>query len=386
MNILYYTKPFLLDCDLPLVRSLYNYHNVTLLIDLPRTLRNSTILNIKNDRLVDKSAILSAEAFPELMIYAKFFDSSKTFVINRKSNHAWNLSNIILNIKVVLFILRNKFNVIHTTVIYEALDFFLYLFWRKTILTVHDPFLHSGEETKKVKILRKVAFKLFRKFIILNNSQYEDFINRYKLKRKDVLLSKLGPYEVLTTVSSKCNLNIDYPYFLFFGRISLYKGVELLIEAMHDIQIQNPNVKLIIAGKGKINMAKEIYESAENIEFLNRFITIEELKYLIEHSQFTICPYLDATQSGVVMSSFALKKTIIATRVGGLPEMISENEGVLISPNNKQALVSAILNLFDNSHEIDRLSKGIENRYFKGNDGWNSISRELSNFYKSIHI
>ena len=58
----------------------------------------------------------------------------------------------------------------------------------------------------------------------------------------------------------------------------------------------------------------------------------DELSALIQESSFVVCPYKDATQSGVVMSAYALKKPVIATRVGGLVEMVEDKKtGLLVS-------------------------------------------------------
>ena len=108
-------------------------------------------------------------------------------------------------------------------------------------------------------------------------------------------------------------------YVLFFGRISPYKGVEYLFRAMERVHKVHPNVKVIVAGSGEMYFDASEYEKYEYVKIVNRFIELDELADLIRGALFTVCPYTDATQSGVVYSSFALNTPVIATNVGGLP-------------------------------------------------------------------
>lgn len=47
---------------------------------------------------------------------------------------------------------------------------------------------------------------------------------------------------------------------------------------------------------------------------------------MIRNCEFTVVPYIDATQSGVIMSAYAFNKPCVATNVGGLPEMVIDGK------------------------------------------------------------
>ena len=100
-------------------------------------------------------------------------------------------------------------------------------------------------------------------------------------------------------------------YFLFFGRIEKYKGIDLLYNVFknsHDLQQE----KLIIAGKGDVYFD---YEPLANVVLINRFIHDNEIKDLFEKAKCVIFPYISATQSGVFSFCFYFKKKIIASDV-----------------------------------------------------------------------
>ena len=65
-------------------------------------------------------------------------------------------------------------------------------------------------------------------------------------------------------------------------------------------------------------------------------------------------PYLDATQSGIAQIAFGFEKPVIATNVGGLPEVVKDGEtGVLCEPGDPEALRDAIQRFFELKKTVD---------------------------------
>ena len=96
--------------------------------------------------------------------------------------------------------------------------------------------------------------------------------------------------------------------------------------AMKKVHKVLPSLKLVVAGKGEYYFDKSAYDKLDYIQFVNRFIPDIELANLIANSIFVVVPYTEATQSGVIMSAYAFAKPVIATNVGGLPEMVGNDE------------------------------------------------------------
>lgn len=106
---------------------------------------------------------------------------------------------------------------------------------------------------------------------------------------------------------------------------------------------------------------------------------------LIKKAQFVVCPYIDATQSGVIMSSFALNKPVIATHTGGLPEMVIDKRyGLIIPPKDEIALANAISTLWNDKSLLSALATNIENDYKRGRNSWLSIAKDINNIYEYI--
>ncbi len=111
----------------------------------------------------------------------------------------------------------------------------------------------------------------------------------------------------------------------------------------------------------------------------------ENLANLIFQSSVVVCPYVDATQSGVVMSAFAFKKPVIVTNVGGLPEMVDhEKTGFIIEPKSSQAISDAISKLYNNRNLLEEMSQNIENKYFLGEKSWKVTADKFINVCEII--
>lgn len=371
------------DCDIPLLSHLKDKQDITYILKVFNDTKKMTLFNIQ--QLKGKGGIYHSSKFPELKYLAKDIDLNKTYILNMTGKHDWSFGNLWAMICLVFFLFKNKFKIIHITWPPRYGDFLIYLFWKKLVLTVHDPLPHSSENTFVNKMHRFVCFKLIRHFILLNKSQKELFQKTYHIKREHIYISKLGTYDNLLNVkATKSNIS---KYILFFGTISSHKGVEYLCQAMEIVCKKFKNAKLVIAGSGKIyfNLEKLNAYKKGNIILANHYLSERELVGYIKSSFLVVCPYIDATQSGVIMSAFAFNKPVIATNVGGLPEMvINKRHGIIVPPKDAKALNKAIEYLLDNASIIDTFSKNIEQDYHIGDRSWEAISLGISNFYNNI--
>ncbi|TRX20573.1 glycosyltransferase family 4 protein [Flavobacterium franklandianum] len=384
MRLLYYTKPPFLDCDLPYLKSQKeNISELYTIIDLPSFFLRSSVLDIAKQ--ISKPGIFKASQYKEIIFFEDYLDLDKTYVVNRTNKKVFSVSNLILNFKLFFFILKIRPTIIHSTVFYDFQELFLYFFRKKTIVTVHDPFPHSGEGNFRKYFFRKLGFTLLNNFIILNKKQKTQFIATYKLENKNVYESNLSIYNVYNLYLGQFSENKPLKSILFFGRISPYKGINILLEAMKYVHSIHPDVKLIIAGNGEYYFDKTEFEQLDYIEFRNRYIPNAELVKLIKDSLFVVCPYIDATQSGVVMTSYAFCKPVIASNIGGLSEMVIDKvTGCLVEPNDIIELQNSIIELVSNKKLLDTMEKNVFDHFHQGQRGWTKISKDLFIVYNTI--
>lgn len=340
MKIAYLGKIQLSDADLSYLNAAQKLADITYIMEINPRFMKGPAYNI--NKLYQHSGVFKAvEAYPEFERYSQLIDIDKFYVVNT-CGRLWQLKAFWTNFLLLLFLIKNKFDVIHLTWPANVYEFIIYLLRRKMILTVHDPFPHSGLDTKIVRLRRNVAFRLIRNFIILNKAQYDEFISFYKLYSVRVIVSRLSCYNNFKMVKPDMSVIPTSKYILFAGNISQYKGVEYLLQAMLMVHEKHPDVKLVVAGGGNYYFNISPYVKLDFIDIRNRFVPDEELVALIRNTEFMVCPYTDATQSGVIMSAFTFNVPVIATRVGGLPDMLGNGRfGMLIDekiPKNCQML------------------------------------------------
>ncbi|MBQ9550372.1 MAG: glycosyltransferase [Lachnospiraceae bacterium] len=135
---------------------------------------------------------------------------------------------------------------------------------------------------------------------------------------------------------------------LFFGLVRPYKGLGYLLEALKEL----PDVYITIAGDfggSRKDYGELLSDQAirDRIEVVDRYIPDKDIQGYFENCDAVVLPYVDATQSGVAQMAFGFEKPVIATRVGGLPEVVTDGvTGILTEPGDAGALRNGIERFF----------------------------------------
>lgn len=380
MKIVYFTEPNFLDCDLPLIREFQSQGNdVMVFIPLPPCFLKGSLLNIKEQ--IKKDDIIPASYYPEMDEYRQYLNLNNIYFLNRLRNSQLSWSYFKTLLKMRKMIDEFKPDIIHTTKAPDVLETILYKYKRIMCITMHDPFLHSGKSSFRKIFFRRVAISLIHKIILLNNAQKEAFINAYGINRNRVFVNALGVYDAINNFDTECsqynNFNI-----LFFGFISSYKGLEYLCESMRIVHKTCPMATLTIAGSGKIYFDFSQYKDLSYIKLINRYIEMNELASLLESCSIVACPYKDATQSGVIMTSFAKIRPIVASNVGALGEQIeNQKTGILVPPCNAESLANAIIYLYKHPEALKQMQINIANRNKEYGNSWSSIANKYLKIY-----
>lgn len=132
---------------------------------------------------------------------------------------------------------------------------------------------------------------------------------------------------------------------LFFGHVRPFKGLDIALRAWPHVE---SDVTLLVAGEAWWNSAEEYRRTTndERVIFEFRFIPDAEIATYFAAADVVLAPYRIEAQSGVALTAFHFARPVIATRVGGLPEIIDGQNGILIPPEDPAALARAVDEFF----------------------------------------
>lgn len=219
----------------------------------------------------------------------------------------------------------------------------------KRIKIIHDVAPHLGEESFFSRTLTNIDIKFSDYWITLTENSKKKLVEKGIASTKICVIphAHFGFY-------NKFDNNTMPEYLIrsrigFFGRINKYKGISLLLSAYNKVCGLIPNLKLLIAGSGTLD---GFDLRNENIEIHNRWIEDNEIIHLLNSVDFLVLPYIEASQSGVIPLAFSMGKPVIVTDVGGLSEQVPNECGIVVPPNNIDALSNAILYFYENKNEI----------------------------------
>lgn len=304
---------------------------------------------------------------------------------NRKVFKDFKLKNYRSLRKTIYEIKADNFDLIHFNGNSGFLLYFVPLLRSfPKVWTLHDYKGHSGEKNLKAFLINIFTSRFIMHFIQHYEYLNQQFIATYKLNRNKVHTIYSGSFDVYKYFTKRNPGILKKKYILFFGRISPYKNIDLLLNAYERIALtEKPN--LIIAGAGKFWFDISKYKSNPKIEILNRYIESDELVYLIQNSLYIAAPYKDATHSGVIATAYAFNKPVIATNVSGLSEIIKNKEtGILVRPDDPDSLSKAIIHLVKHPEQLEIYKKNIIDLKKNGIFSCDNISRKYIRIYKSI--
>jgi len=243
----------------------------------------------------------------------------------------------LLGIKVCLFDTAHVSNVLQALI--------LKLFRIETIFSIHDYSPHPGSVSGRVKLYNYVVKNIFRDRRI--------FFSRGEFVRSSDFVCDVSGLQ-------KKAKGIDTGYFLFFGRIEPYKGLDYLVE----IAKIESNKYFVVAGRGD-DRALEKLRRLKNVKLINKFIHADDLTSLISNSTAVLLPYTSATQSGVIVEAYSYAKPVVVFDVGNLSQYVSDKKtGRVIPLGDIVAFCGALSDISDSYEEYSNEAAAIFSRRF----------------------
>ncbi len=222
----------------------------------------------------------------------------------------------------ILFVCHNIFE-------HEAR--FFTRFCSKTVLKRGDLFVvHSSEEFDRLK----------------------QFIPEDKITLGFLAQNDLFEGAAWDRADARKRLGVTGDVLLFFGFLRPYKGLDVLLKAMPSILRKRPVTLMIVGeswgGADDVNKMTGELGIASHIVRVDRYVPNEEVGLYFSAADLVILPYLAGTGSGVVPSAYVFNTPVVATRVGSMPDAVTDGRtGFLVPAGDPAALANAILRFFE---------------------------------------
>ena len=354
MKVAFYTSAYFIDSALETIQSFKSKVSLHLYIEVSEISKKSTILNIDNinsfDFIEDAEKVLGPEQW---LKFKPYFDgiTMVKFIVHKNSK-SLSLESFLNSMKLGRYFQKMNFDIMHFDNISQR-SFGLYPFLNKTklVITLHDPKPHTGENSWKTYLKFNLYIPKAKAFILYAQFSKALLKRVYPKVNVPVNCIQLLPFTFMRNYLPK-ERNFDNSI-LFFGRLSPYKGVDLLLNAIPIVLEKYPNQQFIIAGSISYDFNFNealISKIKNNITIINKYLSLEEVAALIDKSAFVVCPYRDATQSGVLSTTFAFGKTAITSNVGSFSEYITDGINGLISEPEANDLAKKIITAIDHDY------------------------------------
>ena len=215
------------------------------------------------------------------------------------------------------------------------------------------------------------------------------------LRRKAVTMG--APAEKTRAIVNGCDLSVFHPRnrtearrtlqldpqseaVVYIGRMDVRKGLRELIEAAAALRPQRPNLHVYLVGEGPdrpvLEAAIQSHDAAGYIHGLPGCAPDDVAVWMAAADLVTLPSYMEGCPN-VVLEALACGRPVVATNVGGIPEIMSDACGRLVPSREPVALAQALASVLDASWDAASISA-------HWSRSWNAVAAELLAVFESV--
>ncbi|MEU5343182.1 MULTISPECIES: glycogen synthase [unclassified Streptomyces] len=195
-----------------------------------------------------------------------------------------------------------------------------------------------------------------------------------------------------TDVIDRIGLDPGRPYVLFVGRITRQKGVPQLLRAVRDI---DPAAQVVLcAGAPDTpeidqefrDLFQELSSVREDVHWIPQMLPRPDVIQLLTHAAVFVCPSVYEPLGIVNLEAMACGTAVVASRVGGIPEVVADGEtGLLVSVEDdfEAQLARALDSLLADPQAARRMGEAGRERAVR-EFGWDAVARRTVQLYEEI--
>ena len=192
----------------------------------------------------------------------------------------------------------------------------------------------------------------------------------------------LSVFHVRDRLEARKKLRIDQAaeVVVYIGRMDVKKGLRELVEAAKSLRPERPNLHVYLVGEGPdkplIESAIQAHNATSYIHAMPSCSFDDVAVWMAAADLVTLPSYMEGCPN-VILEALASGRPVVATNVGGIPEIMSEECGCLVPPRDPAALAQALASVLDTSWDASAISA-------RGSRSWNAVAAELLEIFESL--
>ena len=232
---------------------------------------------------------------------------------------------------------------------------------------------------KRATRIRVISWAIFNQ--VLKQGVPESKICLVSLR---IDLNLFNPLLVSDTYKSGDKLGISLGY---IGRLADGKGLEDLFETILILKSQNLKFNCLIFGTGPLETAlKKLAEKLrirDKIEWRG-FVSYDKVPEALSEIDIFVYPSWHEGFGRSIMEALAMEKPVVATNVGGIPDLINNGEnGFLVEPHNSEMLAQKIKELMENKELREKFGKA-GREFVSKNYEWNDGIKKFAQLFLEL--
>lgn len=305
----------------------------------------------------------------------------------------WRVIRFFQHIRAMTHIwaVAREYDVVHTQIL--SLPAFTFLFLRmisrrtRIVCTVHELVPHKSKHRRLTGKLFQSIYRLAKVLFVYTDYTRNRLVDELRISPHKIMNVPHGSLDELLNLEDGTVPESGDPVVLFIGNIRPDKGVDILIQAAPYLRKTIPRCKIVIAGSPGLDMSplRQMCRDLvveDTVQFYLGFMPESEFAARLKQATVVVLPYRRIEQSGVAIAACTLGKAIVATRCGGLEEMVTEaGNGLLVPVDDAVALADALATLLSDENK----RKTCESRsrdYALRHLSWESIASKTLIGYK----
>jgi starch synthase len=193
-----------------------------------------------------------------------------------------------------------------------------------------------------------------------------------------------------TTALKARGVDPDRPYVVFVGRITRQKGVPDLLAAARAF---DPSIGLVLCagaadteelGRDVAEAVADLQSSRESVVWIEEMLPRDVLQQVLTHATVFVCPSVYEPLGIVNLEAMACGTAVVATRVGGIPEVVIDGvTGLLVPPSDPNALAAAVNDLVADPERARAMGEQGRSRV-EHEFTWTAVAERTAALYASL--